>query len=97
MEKANDRKALAVELFKVTGEAVPENDPIVTGALFFSYKLGESGRLAGEAIRDAAALASNEIREAGRLAALEVREATRESAVSSVKATSKNLCRDACG
>lgn len=86
MEKTNDRKALAVELFEVTGEAVPENDPIITGALFFSYKLGESGRLAGAAIRDTALLASNEIREAGRLAALEVRESSRESAASSGKA-----------
>ena len=80
------RKALTVELYDVTGEALPENDPIVTGALFFSYKLGESGRLASEEIRSAAALACNEIREAGRLAALEIREAAREAAVSSGKA-----------
>jgi hypothetical protein len=73
-----DRKALAVELFTVTGEAVPENDPIVTGALFFSYKLGESGRLAEAAIREAASLAVTEIREAGRQAAKDIREAGRQ-------------------
>jgi len=73
-----DRKALAVELFIVTGEAVPENDPIVTGALFFSYKLGESGRLAEAAIREAASLAVTEIREAGRQAAKDIREAGRQ-------------------
>jgi hypothetical protein len=73
-----DRKALAVELFTVTGEAVPEDDPIVTGALFFSYKLGESGRLVEAAIREAASLAVAEIREAGRLAAKDIREAGRQ-------------------
>jgi hypothetical protein len=33
MQHTKDRKALAVELFEITGEAVPETDPIVTGAL----------------------------------------------------------------
>jgi hypothetical protein len=81
-----DRIALAVELFEVTGEAVPENDPIVTGALFFSYKLGESGRLAEEGIREAALLASKEIADAGMRAALDICEAGRKSGVDSSRA-----------
>lgn len=86
MSSQEDRKALVVELFNVTGEAVPENDPIVTGALFFSYKLGESGRLAEEAIRNAASHAMEGIREAGRLAAQDIREAGRQAAQDSAGA-----------
>lgn len=86
MASEEDRKALVVELFNVTGEAVPENDPIVTGALFFSYKLGESGRLAEEAIRNAASHAMQEIREAGRLAAQDIRDAGRQAAQDSAGA-----------
>lgn len=81
-----DRKALSVELYEVTGEAVPESDPIVTGALFFSYKIGEAGRLAEESVRAAALVAAADIREAGRLAAEEIREATCQSALSSAEA-----------
>lgn len=94
-----DRKALAVELFTVTGEAVPENDPIVTGALFFSYKLGESGRLAEEALREAASLAMKEIREAGRLAAQDIREAARQIAFDNGEAViaSETAMRSAAG
>ena len=76
-----DRKALAVELFEVTGEAVPETDPIVTGALFFSHKLGEAGRLATEEIREAARVGASELREAGRVAAQELGEAGRKAAL----------------
>jgi hypothetical protein len=94
-----DRKALAVELFTVTGEAVPENDPIVTGALFFSYKLGESGRLAEAAIREAASLAVTEIREAGRQAAKDIREAGRQIVLDNGEATtaSEKVMRSTAG
>ena len=94
-----DRKALAVELFIVTGDAVPENDPIVTGALFFSYKLGESGRLAEAAIREAASLAVTEIREAGRQAAKDIREAGRQIVLDNGEATtaSEKVMRSTAG
>ena len=89
MGAPSDRKALAVELFDVTGEAVPENDPIVTGALFFSYKLGKAGRFAEKEVREAARAASLEIREAGRLAAQDIRDAGRSYAADSAEAVSK--------
>jgi hypothetical protein len=94
-----NRKALAVELFIVTGDAVPENDPIVTGALFFSYKLGESGRLAEAAIREAASLAVTEIREAGRQAAKDIREAGRQIVLDNGEATtaSEKVMRSTAG
>jgi len=80
MECAGERKALAVEFFTMTGEAVSESDPIVTGALFFSHKLGQAGLAAERQVREAGVLAAQEIREAGRLAAQEIVDAAKASA-----------------
>lgn len=86
MSGSGDRKALAVELFEVTGEAVPESDPIVTGAIFFAYKLGEAGRVAEDSIRSAAVQLASEIREAGRLANEDIRQAGEAFSLSSANA-----------
>jgi len=97
MECSGDRKALAVEFFSITGEAVSESDPIVTGALFFSHKLGQAGLAAEQQVREAGVLAAQEVREAGRHADQEILEAAKTSAsragatVASVDASSRAL------
>lgn len=77
--QAADRKALAAEYFKVTGDAVSENDPIVTGTLFFSHKLAESAATAAQEIREAGRDAAKELREASRTIALEAGEAVAQA------------------
>jgi hypothetical protein len=71
---------LAAELFAVTGEAVPETDPIVTGALFFSHKLGEVARHSANEIQEAGRLAAEAVRDAGQLAAQELKDAAQRCA-----------------
>lgn len=88
-EHAANRKALAAELFQVTGEAVPEGDPIITGALFFSHKLAQAGAAAAQEIRDAARQGAIELREAGRAAGQELREASQSLAVEAAEAARK--------
>lgn len=70
---ALDRRSLAAELLEVTGEAVPEHDPIITGALFFSHSLAKAGRIAAGEIEEAANRGSAQIRDAGLAAAKEMR------------------------
>jgi len=89
MSTSAERKALSVEFYQMTGEAVSESDPIITGALFFSYKLLEAGKLAEQQIRDAGAAAELGIQEATRLAAEELREAGRLSTASTAQAIAK--------
>lgn len=78
-----ERKALSVELYEMTGDAVPESDPIITGALFFSYKLCQASRLAEDQIREAGRLAAQEVRDAASALSNAAKEAQASAEASS--------------
>jgi len=69
MGNPDARKAVVLELFAATGESIPEDDPIVTGAILFTHKLNE-----------VAAFSAVQMREAGESAAAAVREASHNAA-----------------
>jgi hypothetical protein len=64
MEDSGVRKAIVLELFAATGESIPEDDPIVTGAILFSHMLNEVARLSAEDMRLAGQLAADAVNEA---------------------------------
>jgi hypothetical protein len=88
-EHTVNRKALAAELFQVTGEAVPEGDPIITGALFFSHTLARAGAAAAQEIRDAARQGAIDLREAGRAAGQQLHEASQSLAIEAAETARK--------
>lgn len=83
MTTSSERKALSVELYEMTGDAIPESDPIITGALFFSYKLCQASRLAEDQIREAGRLAAQEVREAASAISSAAKEAQASAEASS--------------
>jgi hypothetical protein len=84
------RKAITLELFAATGESIPEDDPIVTGAILFSHKLNEVARLSSEGMHAAGQRATDAVNEAAQKASLVLHEASQrcaaESAAASVRA-----------
>jgi hypothetical protein len=80
------RQAIVKDYFLITGEAVAESDPIVTGAIFFSHKLSEAATAAIQQINDAARSGALEIREAGKAAAHDLREASQKIALEASEA-----------
>lgn len=58
------RKAVVLELFAATGESIPEDDPIVTGAILFSHKLNEVATLSASHMRAAGEHAATAIQHA---------------------------------
>lgn len=101
------RKAIVLELFAATGESIPEDDPIITGAILFSHKLNEVAdlsanhmRMAGEqaaaAIDEASQKASLTMNEASQRYALEPAEAFEKAAIAAQAATAQlaRLCSE---
>ncbi|MFC5550196.1 hypothetical protein [Massilia aerilata] len=83
------RKAIVLELFAATGESIPENDPIVTGAIIFSHKLNEVAKLSAEEMRAAGRLAAAALHEAAKEASLVLDKASERRAVESAATTAK--------
>jgi len=83
------RRAITLELFAATGESIPEDDPIVTGAILFSHKFNEVARQSAEEMEKAGRLAANTVHEAVQKAALVLSDASRRCAEESTAATAK--------
>lgn len=83
------RKAIVLDLFAATGESIPENDPIVTGAILFSHKLNEVADLSATHMRTAGENAAAAIYEASQQASLVLGEASQRCAAESTAATAK--------
>ena len=83
------RKAIVLELFTTTGESIPEDDPIVTGAILFSHKLNEVARLSAEEMQSAGRLAAAAVDEAGRNASLVLTQAGERCASESLAAAAR--------
>lgn len=83
------RKAITLELFAATGESIPEDDPIVTGAILFSHKLNEVARLSAEQMRVAGQQAAAAINGASQKASLVMNEASQRCAVECTAASAK--------
>jgi hypothetical protein len=83
------RKAIVLELFTATGESIPEDDPIVTGAILFSHKLNEVARLSAEEMHSAGRLAAAAVHEAGRNASLVLTQAGERCASESLAAATR--------
>jgi hypothetical protein len=83
------RKAIVLDLFAATGESIPENDPIVTGAILFSHKLNEVADLSASHMRTAGENAAAAIDEASQKASLVMGEASQRCAAEAAAATAK--------
>jgi len=83
------RKAVVLELFAATGESIPEDDPIVTGAILFSHKLNEVATLSASHMRAAGEQAVTAIHEASEKAALAMGEASQRCAAEAAAATAR--------
>ena len=81
------RKAVVLELFAATGESIPEDDPIVTGAILFIHKLNEVAALSASHMRAAGEHAAAAIHEASEKAALAMGEASYRCAAEAASAT----------
>lgn len=83
------RKAVVLELFAATGESIPEDDPIVTGAILFSHKLNEVAALSAGHMRAAGENAAVAIHEASQKASLVMNEASQRCAAESAAVSAK--------
>lgn len=83
------RKAVVLELFAATGESIPEDDPIVTGAILFSHKLNEVATLSASHMRAAGEHAASAIQHASEKAAAAMAEASQRCAADSAAASEK--------
>ena len=83
------RKAVVLELFTATGESIPEDDPIVTGAILFSHKLNEVAALSASHMQAAGEHAAAAIRETSQKATLVINEASQLCAAESAAACAK--------
>ncbi len=83
------RKAVVLELFAATGESIPEDDPIVTGAILFSHKLNEVATLSAGHMRAAGGQAAAAIQHASEKAVAAMAEASQRCAADSAAASKK--------
>ena len=83
------RQAIVLELFAATGESIPVDDPIVTGAILFSHKFNEVARLSAEEMQLAGRLAADAVHEASRNASLVLTQASERCAAESQAVTAK--------
>lgn len=83
------RKAVVLELFAATGESIPEDDPIVTGAILFSHKLNEVAALSADHMRAAGEHAAAAVLEASHKATLVLDAASQRYAAESAAASAK--------
>jgi hypothetical protein len=80
---------VVLELFAATGESIPEDDPIVTGAILFSHKLNEVAALSASHMREAGERAAAAVHDASQRAALVMGEASQRCAADSAAASMK--------
>jgi hypothetical protein len=83
------RKAVVLELFAATGESIPENDPIVTGAILFSHKLNEVATLSASHMRAAGEDVVAAIHQASQISSRAMLEASQRCVVESAAATAE--------
>lgn len=99
MVDSQERKAITLQLFAATGETIPEDDPIVTGAILFSHMLNEVARLSADEIKLAGQHAAVAIHEAAQHATLVMNEASQrcvaETAAAAKVASSQSKRLDA--
>lgn len=83
------RQAIVLELFAATGESIPADDPIVTGAILFSHKLNEVARVSAQEMQTAGRLAADSVTEASQRAELALSKAGERCAAAAVAAASR--------
>lgn len=86
MVREDDKRRLAEAVFAVTGEKLPQDDPLVIAALFYAETVRSAGAEAAAAIQAAGAEAAAAVRAAGleQAAAVGKRNAVQEGALQEV-------------